>query len=203
MGVKIDISGTSISGNTKVLNGLKINGENDTDISVKKSSVSGKSQILNNVNISGNSSVNIGIENSRMKENSRVLNNLDIQRGKVNVELKDLSLGEGVEFMNDKKFTERTSHKETSNKSQQATYERDTTKTSEKKEGFLKRILKSILKSEDVEDNSKEEAYSSKTHEDFEGELSMGGKLKNLDISEAPHSDEEQKRKQRSTDRGR
>ena len=51
MGVKINLSGSNISGNARVLNGLKVTGKNDAEINVTQSSMSGKSQILNNMNI--------------------------------------------------------------------------------------------------------------------------------------------------------
>ena len=84
MGIKIDIDGANISGNSTVLNGVKI---------------------------SGNSSVDIEVENSEIKENSRVLNGLDVENAQVEVKLKDLSLGKDAEFMNDRKFTGSASHK--------------------------------------------------------------------------------------------
>lgn len=200
MGVNINISGTTINENATVLNGLKIQGQNDTDINIKNSSVRGKSQILNGVNISGNSSVNIEIENSDITGNSRILNGLDVENDNVDVELKDLNLGKDVEFMNDKKFRGNTSHK-------QNTYEQDTsektTSTTVKKDGFLKRVLKSILNLEDMEDASEEITYSKKSHKDFEDELSRGGNFKNLDMPETSHSAETSKGKQKNTDRGR
>ena len=206
MAVNINISGTNISGNANVLNGLKIQGENNTDISINKSSISGKSQILNNMNISGKSSIEI--ENFEMKENAKVLNDIDVENNQVNVKIKDLSLGKGAEFMNNKKFTERTSYQQTQKKSTQTTYKQDTTekttKRSAKKDGFLKRLLKLILKSQNMEEN-KEATYSQKTHKDFEDEVSMGGKLKNQDISEALQSAkkdaERLKREQKNTDK--
>lgn len=97
--------------------------------------------------------------------------------------------------MNDKN----TSHK-------QKTYEQDTTekttKTTIKKDGFLKKILKSILNLKKMEGDRKV-TYSQKSRKDFEDELSMGGKLKNSYISKTSHSAEAPKGKQKSTDRGR
>lgn len=188
MGIDINISGSQISGNTKVLNGLKTQGENNTDISVNNSSVSGKSQILNDANISGNSSVTIEIESSEMKEDAKVINGLDVENGQVNVKLKDVTLGEKVELMNNKKYTEKT------------------TRTNDKKDSLLRKFLKSILKSEDVEDH-REVTYSQKTHKNFEDEISKRGKLKSLDTCEAIHSStkdaEDLKRGQKSTDKTR
>lgn len=106
-----------------------------------------------------------------------------------------MSLGNDVEFMDNKKYEERSSHK-------QATYEQDTTekstKTSDKTDGLLKRILKSILQSESEIESSEDVRHSQKTHKDFEEEISMGGKLKNLNISEVLHSAEDSRREQRS-----
>ncbi len=170
MGIKIDIDGANISGNSTVLNGVKI---------------------------SGNSSVDIEVENSEIKENSRVLNGLDVENAQVEVKLKDLSLGKDAEFMNDRKFTGSASHKH------EQDHTEETTKTTVKKDGFLKRVLKSILNLEDVEYDSEEVTYSKKSHKDFEDELSRGGKLKNLDKSETSRSADNSKSKQKSNDRGR
>lgn len=189
MAIKINISGVSMRGNTELLNGLEIQGENNTDISVNQSAISGKSQILNDVNISENSSADIEIENSEMKENARVLNGLEVENGQVNVELRDVSLGEGVEFMDGRKFTEKTSHQQTSKEADEQHTTEKTTKTSDKKDGLLKRVLKSILKSENVEEHT-EVRHSQKSYRNFEDEISRGGKLRNLDTSEALRSTE-------------
>lgn len=193
MSVKINISGTNISGNAKVLNGLNLQGKsNITDISMENSSISGNSQTLNEAKISGNASVHI--ENSQIKETARVLNNLDVE-GQVNVELKDLSLGEGVKFMDGKKFTEKTSH-------QQKTDTKPA--TSVKKDGLLKKFLKLILKRENVEEPTDIVKPSQNSHKNFENKISMGGNLKNLDTSEAlcafKKATEELKKEQKSID---
>ena len=109
MGVKINLSGSNISGNARVLNGLKVTGKNDAEINVTQSSMSGKSQILNNMNMSENSSVNIGIKNSEMKDQARVLNDMEVKNGKVDVNIENLSLGQDVEFMNSRKANENSS----------------------------------------------------------------------------------------------
>ncbi len=108
MGVKINMSGTKISGNAKVLNGLTVSGKSNAEINIKRSSMSGQSQTLNDMNISGNSSVNIGINDTNIKDRARVLNDMEVENGKVDVSIENLQLDKDTEFMNSRQVKDNT-----------------------------------------------------------------------------------------------
>lgn len=217
MGVKINLSGSNISGNARVLNGLKVTGKNDAEINVTQSSMSGKSQILNNMNMSENSSVNIGIKNSEMKDQARVLNDMEVKNGTVDVNIENLSLGQDVEFMNGRKANENSSIKYNNSQTskhtnanqhnevaEEVTSVQDTSQTvtnaKNKRKGLLKRIL-SILKENDIELTEEDIVLSSQeAHKKFESEISNDGKLKNIDTTEAIRNVENSTRETRSSD---
>lgn len=176
MAIKINISGTNISGDSKVLNGIKITGKSNTDISVKESSIEGEAEVLNNVDIKGDSSVDIEMESVDITENARVLNNLDVKNGEASVQLKGIRLGEDVEFMNGKKFSKDTTSNKEEASHQESKGEETISKTG-RKDGFFTRVMKRFQKQED-EQTQETVTYEQKSHKDFENELSRGGKLR-------------------------
>ena len=72
MGVKINISGSEISGNSRVLNGIKANSKSDIEVNVKKSEI---------------------------VENAKVMNDISAENGTVRVNIEDMKLGKDAEFM--------------------------------------------------------------------------------------------------------
>ena len=90
MGVKINISGSEISGNSRVLNGIKANSKSDIEVNVKKSEI---------------------------VENAKVMNDISAENGTVRVNIEDMKLGKDAEFMNNRNV-EFESRKEQSRESQ-------------------------------------------------------------------------------------
>ena len=90
MGVKINISGSEISGNSRALNGIKANSKSDIEVNVKKSEI---------------------------VENAKVMNDISAENGTVRVNIEDMKLGKDAEFMNNRNV-EFESRKEQSRESQ-------------------------------------------------------------------------------------
>lgn len=187
MAININISNLKMDEDTKILNDLKTSGK--ADITIEQSSTRGKSQILNNATISNDSSLNIRIKDFEMRQNARTLNNLNLKNTDLTVELENLSLDEDVEFMDAKKTS---------------THQQDSTtfteETTPKKDGFFKKLLKSILRQKNINQPIKE-TYT-ENHTDFEDILSQNGNLKNLD-TKVTHSTENSKKAVKHTDKTR
>lgn len=224
MGIKINISGTEISGNSKVLNNANIQGKNNTNIKIKDTSINGNAQLLNDMKSSGENSIDIEVKNTKMTSNARVLNGIEPSNGEINLQIQDLNLGKNVEFMNNGKITNtqnsrqqaksnatyskmQTGARETIQNSRQQTESNPTystiqtgvkeiTEIRNKREGLLKRILKAIFRIKNTEEPIQE--YTQTDYKKFQEQMSRNGKLKNLDTTEAIHIVENSKEQAKS-----
>lgn len=166
MAINIKLDGNDIHGNAKVLGNLHINGKSNANIGVSNSSIGGSSQVLNDMDIPKGSSVNIQIDDSKIGGNSIVFNSVNETEG--NVDINDLN--ESINTSNLKTSPVKTSHK---------------------KDSIIKRFLNFILKMSaprENDDESLQVTHSKTRHQIFESEISRGGSLKNIDISEVLNS---------------
>lgn len=162
MGVNIKMDGMKISGNARILNNVKVSGkENDVNIGLKQSSFSGK---------------------------SNVLNNLDVQNGELNVEMEDVHVGHGVNFMNNRTVKENSTKTQTQNdppltKPEQKPQEKQN-KEKTKKVGLLKMLLNKFINTTKTTTSINEPAIiiNRANHADFVAVISGNGSHKNKDV---------------------
>ena len=183
MGIKIEISSSNIQGDTRILNGATILGDNNVNIGLNKTHIGGKTQILNDSEMPKGSSVNVEINESELGENATILNDTKLPKGRTDFKLNGKKSDIDPEFMNGEKFNKSENNQQTSTKAT-TFYQRTDKRPDKKQEGLLKRLVSLILGKEEKEVNY-EVHYSTKSHKDFEYEVSNGGKLKDLDTSEA------------------
>lgn len=170
MGVKINISGTEISGNSRVLNGIKANSKSDIEVNVKKSEI---------------------------VENAKVMNDISAENGTVRVNIEDMKLGKDAEFMNNRNV-EFESRKEQSRESQVSREDGEnssinksevymTTSMVKKKKSLFERIkdIFKFIKRENEIDDELVTVIREDEHKKFEDKISQNGKLKGVDYNVA------------------
>ncbi len=170
MGVKINISGSEISGNSRVLNGIKANSKSDIEVNVKKSEI---------------------------VENAKVMNDISAENGTVRVNIEDMKLGKDAEFMNNRNV-EFESRKEQSRESQVSREDGEnssinksevymTTLMVKKKKSLFERIkdIFKFIKRENEIDDELVTVIREDGHKKFEDKISQNGKLKGVDYNAA------------------
>ena len=170
MGVKINISGSEISGNSRVLNGIKANSKSDIEVNVKKSEI---------------------------VENAKVMNDISAENGTVRVNIEDMKLGKDAEFMNNRNV-EFESRKEQSRESQVSREDGEnssinksevymTTSMVKKKKSLFERIkdIFKFIKRENEIDDELVTVIREDGHKKFENKISQNGKLKGVDYNVA------------------
>lgn len=170
MGVKINISGSEISGNSRVLNGIKANSKSDIEVNVKKSEI---------------------------VENAKVMNDISAENGIVRVNIEDMKLGKDAEFMNNRNV-EFESRKEQSRESQVSREDGEnssinksevymTTSMVKKKKSLFERIkdIFKFIKRENEIDDELVTVIREDEHKKFEDKISQNGKLKGVDYNVA------------------
>lgn len=170
MGVKINISGSEISGNSRVLNGIKANSKSDIEVNVKKSEI---------------------------VENAKVMNDISAENGTVRVNIEDMKLGKDAEFMNNRNV-EFESRKEQSRESQVSREGGEnssinksevymTTSMVKKKKSLFERIkdIFKFIKRENEIDDELVTVIREDGHKKFEDKISQNGKLKGVDYNVA------------------
>ncbi|MFQ9264649.1 MAG: hypothetical protein ACLR44_06105 [Clostridia bacterium] len=170
MGVKINISGSEISGNSRVLNGIKANSKSDIEVNVKKSEI---------------------------VENAKVMNDISAENGTVRVNIEDMKLGKDAEFMNNRNV-EFESRKEQSRESQVSREDGEnssinksevymTTSMVKKKKSLFERIkdIFKFIKRENEIDDELVTVIREDEHKKFEDKISQNGKLKGVDYNVA------------------
>ena len=170
MGVKINISGSEISGNSRVLNGIKANSKSDIEVNVKKSEI---------------------------VENAKVMNDISAENGAVRVNIEDMKLGKDAEFMNNRNV-ELESRKEQSRESQVSREDGEnssinksevymTTSMVKKKKSLFERIkdIFKFIKRENEIDDELVTVIREDGHKKFEDKISQNGKLKGVDYNVA------------------
>lgn len=170
MGVKINISGSEISGNSRVLNGIKANSKSDIEVNVKKSEI---------------------------VENAKVMNDISAENGTVRVNIEDMKLGKDAEFMNNRNV-EFESRKEQSRESQVSREDGEnssinksevymTTSMVKKKKSLFERIkdIFKFIKKENEIDDELVTVIREDEHKKFEDKISQNGKLKGVDYNVA------------------
>lgn len=170
MGVKINISGSEISGNSRVLNGIKANSKSDIEVNVKKSEI---------------------------VENAKVMNDISAENGIVRVNIEDMKLGKDAEFMNNRNV-EFESRKEQSRESQVSREDGEnssinksevymTTSMVKKKKSLFERIkdIFKFIKRENEIDDELVTVIREDGHKKFEDKISQNGKLKGVDYNVA------------------
>ena len=170
MGVKINISGSEISGNSRVLNGIKTNSKSDIEVNVKKSEI---------------------------VENAKVMNDISAENGTVRVNIEDMKLGKDAEFMNNRNV-EFESRKEQSRESQVSREDGEnssinksevymTTSMVKKKKSLFERIkdIFKFIKRENEIDDELVTVIREDGHKKFEDKISQNGKLKGVDYNVA------------------
>lgn len=170
MGVKINISGSEISGNSRVLNGIKANSKSDIEVNVKKSEI---------------------------VENAKVMNDISAENGTVRVNIEDMKLGKDAEFMNNRNV-EFESRKEQSRESQVSREDGEnssinksevymTTSMVKKKKSLFERIkdIFKFIKRENEIDDELVTVIREDGHKKFEDKISQNGKLKGVDYNVA------------------
>lgn len=170
MGVKINISGSEISGNSRVLNGIKANSKSDIEVNVKKSEI---------------------------VENAKVMNDISAENGTVRVNIEDMKLGKDAEFMNNRNV-EFESRKEQSRESQVSREDGEnssinksevymTTSMAKKKKSLFERIkdIFKFIKRENEIDDELVTVIREDGHKKFEDKISQNGKLKGVDYNVA------------------
>jgi hypothetical protein len=170
MGVKINISGSEISGNSRVLNGIKVNSKSDIEVNVKKSEI---------------------------VENAKVMNDISAENGTVRVNIEDMKLGKDAEFMNNRNV-EFESRKEQSRESQVSREDGEnssinksevymTTSMVKKKKSLFERIkdIFKFIKRENEIDDELVTVIREDGHKKFEDKISQNGKLKGVDYNVA------------------
>lgn len=170
MGVKINISGSEISGNSRVLNGIKANSKSDIEVNVKKSEI---------------------------VENAKVMNDISAENGTVRVNIEDMKLGKDAEFMNNRNV-EFESRKEQSRESQVSREDGEnssinksevymTTSMVKKKKRLFERIkdIFKFIKRENEIDDELVTVIREDGHKKFEDKISQNGKLKGVDYNVA------------------
>ena len=156
------------------------------EINISGNNIGGNAKVLNDLKVSGNSQVNVRIKDTNIRDQAKVLNNREVKDGKLNVNIENLNLDKDVEFMNSSKANNNTTTKQSVSKS--------------KKKGLLGK-LSSLFKEQKEEDTV---VYSSQeAHRTFENQMSNGGKLKNMDTSEAVRNVEQAGRNYRKPSRER
>ena len=170
MGVKINISGSEISGNSRALNGIKANSKSDIEVNVKKSEI---------------------------VENAKVMNDISAENGTVRVNIEDMKLGKDAEFMNNRNV-EFESRKEQSRESQVSREDGEnssinksevymTTSMVKKKKSLFERIkdIFKFIKRENEIDDELVTVIREDEHKKFEDKISQNGKLKGVDYNVA------------------
>lgn len=170
MGVKINISGSEISGNSRVLNEIKANSKSDIEVNVKKSEI---------------------------VENAKVMNDISAENGTVRVNIEDMKLGKDAEFMNNRNV-EFESRKEQSRESQVSREDGEnssinksevymTTSMVKKKKSLFERIkdIFKFIKRENEIDDELVTVIREDGHKKFEDKISQNGKLKGVDYNVA------------------
>lgn len=170
MGVKINISGSEISGNSRVFNGIKANSKSDIEVNVKKSEI---------------------------VENAKVMNDISAENGTVRVNIEDMKLGKDAEFMNNRNV-EFESRKEQSRESQVSREDGEnssinksevymTTSMVKKKKSLFERIkdIFKFIKRENEIDDELVTVIREDGHKKFEDKISQNGKLKGVDYNVA------------------
>ncbi len=170
MGVKINISGSEISGNSRVLNGIKANSKSDIEVNVKKSEI---------------------------VENAKVMNDISAENGTVRVNIEDMKLGKDAEFMNNRNV-EFESRKEQSRESQVSREDGEnssinksevymTTSMVKKKKRLFERIkdIFKFIKRENEIDDELVTVIREDGHKKLEDKISQNGKLKGVDYNVA------------------
>ena len=170
MGVKINISGSEISGNSRVLNGIKANSKSDIEVNVKKSEI---------------------------VENAKVMDDISAENGTVRVNIEDMKLGKDAEFMNNRNV-EFESRKEQSRESQVSREDGEnssinksevymTTSMVKKKKSLFERIkdIFKFIKRENEIDDELVTVIREDGHKKFEDKISQNGKLKGVDYNVA------------------
>ena len=170
MGVKINISGSEISGNSRALNGIKANSKSDIEVNVKKSEI---------------------------VENAKVMNDISAENGTVRVNIEDMKLGKDAEFMNNRNV-EFESRKEQSRESQVSREDGEnssinksevymTTSMVKKKKSLFVRIkdIFKFIKRENEIDDELVTVIREDEHKKFEDKISQNGKLKGVDYNVA------------------
>ena len=170
MGVKINISGSEISGNSRVLNGIKANSKSDIEVNVKKSEI---------------------------VENAKVMNDISAENGTVRVNIEDMKLGKDAEFMNNRNV-EFESRKEQNRESQVSREDGEnssinksevymTTSMVKKKKSLFERIkdIFKFIKRENEIDDELVTVIREDEHKKFEDKISKNGKLKGDDYNVA------------------
>lgn len=170
MGVKINISGSEISGNSRVLNGIKANSKSDIEVNVKKSEI---------------------------VENAKVMNDISAENGIVRVNIEDMKLGKDAEFMNNRNV-EFESRKEQSRENQVSREDGEnssinksevymTTSMVKKKKSLFERIkdIFKFIKRENEIDDELVTVIREDEHKKFEDKISQNGKLKGVDYNVA------------------
>lgn len=168
MGVKINISGSEISGNSRVLNGIKANSKSDIEVNVKKSEI---------------------------VENAKVMNDISAENGTVRVNIEDMKLGKDAEFMNNRNV-EFESRKEQSRESQVSREDGEnssinksevymTTSMVKKKKSLFERIkdIFKFIKRENEIDDELVTVIREDGHKKFEDKISQNEKLKGVDYN--------------------
>lgn len=206
MGIRINITGTKIDGEAKVLNNLNVN-KGNVNVDMQNTKIGGKSQIFNNMDVrEGN--VNVEMNNDKFTGTSKILNDTNIENGTLNVELNDVTIDNDVKFMNGRTFTstgKQEQHYNHSNSKQpfqeknreirMTTQENQTVEKSfiKKVFDFIKRMVKG---KKNINSNIQTSAKTSSTremHRKYEQELSRNGELKgiNIDFSQIAKNDEQ------------
>ena len=170
MGVKINISGSEISGNSRALNGIKANSKSDIEVNVKKSEI---------------------------VENAKVMNDISAENGTVRVNIEDMKLGKDAEFMNNRNV-EFESRKEQSRESQVSREDGEnssinksevymTTSMVKKKKSLFERIkdIFKFIKRENEIDDELVTVIREDEHKKFEDKISQNGKIKGVDYNVA------------------
>lgn len=100
MGIKINLSGSNIGGDSEVLSNLTINGASNGNVEIKNSNISGNAQVLNDMTVS-NSEISLGVNSSTIEGNAHVMNNIDATNSKVIKNISNVNLrGNATVFNN-------------------------------------------------------------------------------------------------------
>ena len=158
MGVKINISGSEISGNSRALNGIKANSKSDIEVNVKKSEI---------------------------VENAKVMNDISAENGTVRVNIEDMKLGKDAEFMNNRESQVSREDGENSSINKSEVYM--TTSMVKKKKSLFERIkdIFKFIKRENEIDDELVTVIREDEHKKFEDKISQNGKLKGVDYNVA------------------
>lgn len=164
------------------------------EINISGNNIGGNAKVLNDLKVSGNSQVNVKIKDTNIRDQAKVLNNREVKDGKLNVNIENLNIDKDVEFMSDENV-EYVNRKKANNNT---TTKQNVSKS--KKKGLFGKLL-SLFKEKNEEDTI---VYSSQeAHRTFENQMSNGGKLKNMDTSEAVRNVEQAGRNYRKPSRER